>query len=100
MTRYRVEVQALPAQTFNASLGKNTLTLTLRWLTRYEVFAVSIFTAQGDTLTAGRFLLPGVDVLAGLNPPPTIDYGSLALEGDEPTPANLGINNMLVWSDG
>lgn len=100
MSRYRVEVQALPAQTFNAALGKNTLTIELQWMSRLEVFRVSILTAQQVTLTAGRYLLPNVDLLAGLYPPSDVDYGSLMLEGEQPTPINLGITNTLVWSDG
>ncbi|WJM55976.1 hypothetical protein QUC26_12870 [Pseudomonas asiatica] len=99
MSRYKVQVQALPAQTFSAPLGENTLTIELQWMVRLEVFRVNIITAAGATLTAGRFLLPGVDLLAGLYPPPSVNYGSLTLEGAQPTPGNLGIDNTLVWSD-
>jgi hypothetical protein len=99
MSRYKVDIQALPAQTFSARLGKNTLNIELQWMARLEVFRVNIRTSLGATLTAGRFLLPGVDLLAGLYPPPQISYGSLALEGDQPTPDNLGVANLLVWSD-
>lgn len=99
MSRYKVAIQALPAQTFNARLGANTLTIELQWMSRLEVFRATILTALGVTLTAGRFLLPGVDLLAGLYPPPKIAYGSLKLEGDQPTPDNLGVTNQLVWSD-
>ncbi len=99
MSRYRVEVQALPAQAFSAPLGSNTLTLELQWMARLEVFRVNISTAAGSNLTSGRFLLPGVNLLAGLYPPPKVDYGSLTLEGKQPTPDNLGIDNTLVWSD-
>lgn len=53
----------------------------------------------GSPLTMGRFLLPNIDLLAGLYPPPSISYGSLVLEGDQATPDNLGIDNVLVWSD-
>lgn len=100
MSRYSVEVQPLPAQTFSAPLGPITLTIELQWMVRLEVFGVNIFTPQGAALTLGRYLLPGVDLLKGLYPPPAVDYGSLVLEGDMPTPSNLGINNTLVWSDG
>lgn len=99
MTRYSVAVQALPAQTFVARLGKNTLTVELQWMARLEVFRVNILTALGSPLTMGRFLLPNIDLLAGLYPPPSISYGSLVLEGDPATPDNLGIDNVLVWSD-
>ena len=99
MSRYKVTVQALPAQTFSARLGANSLTIELQWMARFEVFRVNILTALGVTLTAGRVLLPGVDLLAGLYPPPQISYGSLTLEGDQPTPDNLGVANLLVWSD-
>ena len=99
MSRYKVDVRALPAQTFIARLGKNTLTIQLQWMSRLEVFRVSILTALGVPLTSGRFLLPGADLLAGLYPPPDIAYGSLTLEGAQPTPDNLGVNNLLVWSD-
>lgn len=100
MSRYKVDVQALPAQTFTAALGSNTLTIELQWMARLEVFRVNILTALGVTLTAGRFLLPDVDLLAGLYPPSDVAYGSLTLEGEQPTPDNLGVNNTLVWSDG
>ncbi|PHN61179.1 hypothetical protein AO268_03585 [Pseudomonas sp. ICMP 8385] len=99
MSRYKVTIQALPAQTLSARLGKNTLTIEMQWMTRNEVFRVNILNSLGATLTAGRYLLPDVDLLAGLYPPPEIDYGSLTLEGDLPTPENLGIDNILVWSD-
>jgi hypothetical protein len=49
--------------------------------------------------SAGRFLQPGSDLLAGLYPPPKNTYGSLILEGEQPTPDNLGVTNLLVWSD-
>ena len=99
MSRFKVELQSLPAQKFTARLGSSTLTIELQWMARAEVFRVNISTAQGISLTAGRYLLPGADLLAGLYPPPGASYGSLMLEGDMATPANLGINNMLVWSD-
>lgn len=99
MSRYQVELQPLPAQTFSAQLGGNTLTIELQWMTRLEVFRVNILASSGSTLTAGRFLLPEVDLLADLWPPPGIKYGALMLEGEQPTPSNLGIDNMLVWSD-
>lgn len=99
MSRYKVDVQPLAAQTFNAALGSNTLILELQWMVRLQVFRVDISTASGSLLTAGRFLLPGVDLLAGLYPPTKTVYGSLMLEGKQPTPENLGIDNMLVWSD-
>lgn len=99
MSRYQVGIQALPAQTFNAPLGSNTLVIELQWMASLEVFRVSISTSSGTLLTAGRFLLPNVDLLAGLYPPPKVAYGSLILEGKQPTPDNLGVDNMLVWSD-
>jgi hypothetical protein len=99
MSRYKVAVQAIPAQTFSARLGSNTLAIELQWMARLEVFRVNILTALGVPLTSGRFLLPGVDLLAGLYPPPEINYGSLTLEGEQPTPDNLGVANLLVWSD-
>lgn len=99
MSRYKVRVQALPAQTFSAQLGSNTLTFELQWMARLEVFRVNVLTAAGVTLTAGRFLHPDVDLLDGLYPPPDVAYGSLVLEGAQPTPNNLGIDNTLVWSD-
>lgn len=99
MSQYKVQVQALPAQTFSAPLGENTLTIELQWMARLEVFRVNIITATGKNLTAGRFLLPEVDLLAGLYPPPGVEYGSLLLRGSQPTPSNLGVDNTLVWSD-
>ncbi|MFK3770788.1 phage baseplate plug protein [Pseudomonas putida] len=99
MSRYQVGIQALPAQTFSAQLGSNTLVLELQWMARIEVFRVNISTAAGSVLTEGRFLLPDVDLLAGLYPPSKVAYGSLTLEGKQPTPDNLGVDNMLVWSD-
>nr|WP_314659098.1 hypothetical protein [uncultured Pseudomonas sp.] len=99
MSRYKVQVQALPAQDFTAQLGTNTLTIELQWAVRLQVFQVNIRAASGALLTAGRYLLPGVDLLAGLYPPSRVAYGSLKLEGAQPTPENLGIDNMLVWSD-
>jgi hypothetical protein len=99
MSRYKVGVQALPAQTFSARLGANTLTIELQWMSRLDVFRVNILDALGVTLTAGRFLLPGVNLLAAMYPLTETVYGQLALEGDPPTPGNLGIANQLVWTD-
>lgn len=99
MSRYGVHLQSLPAQTLTAALGGNTLTIELQWMARMGVFRVNILTAQEVMLTAGRYLQPGADLLSGLYPPPDTDYGSLILEGDEPTPDNLGVTNQLVWSD-
>lgn len=99
MSRYRVSVQALPAQTLVARLGKNALTIELQWMVRMGVFRVNVLTALGVPLTSGRFLLPKINLLAGLYPPPLVKYGSLFLEGDPATPENLGIDNILVWTD-
>lgn len=100
MTRYKVEMEALAAQEFTAPLGGHTLAIEMQWMATLEVFRVNIRTAQGKDLTLGRFLLPGVDLLAQLYPPSDENYGSLILEGAQPTPANLGVDNTLVWSDG
>jgi hypothetical protein len=99
MSRYSVSLQALPAQTLTARLGKNSLTIEIQWMVRPGLFRVNILTALGVALTSGRFLLPNVDILAGVYPPPSISYGTLSLQGDLATPANLGIDNILVWSD-
>lgn len=99
MSRYKVAIQALPAQTLSARLGNNTLVIELQWVARWEVFRVNILTPLGVILTAGRYLLPGSDLLSGLYPPPKIVYGSLTLQGDMPSPENLGVTNTLVWSD-
>ncbi|CAM3218515.1 phage baseplate plug protein [Pseudomonas fluorescens] len=99
MSRYSVSMQALPAQTLVARLGKNSLTIELQWMVRMSVFRVNILTSLGLTLTSGRYLLPNVDLLAGLYPRPSIKYGSLFLEGDLATPENLGVDNLLVWTD-
>lgn len=99
MSRFKVDIRSLPAQTISARLGKNTLTIQLQWMSRLEVFRANIMTASGVPLTSGCFLLPGVDLLAGLYPPPDITYGALTLEGAQPTPDNLGVDNLLVWSD-
>lgn len=100
MSRYKVSLEPLPAQTFTAALGGYTLTIELRWMSRLEVFRVNLYTAQGAALTLGRYLLPGVDLLAGLYPPTDANYGSLVLEGEPATPSNLGVDNMLVWTNG
>lgn len=99
MSRYSVSVQPMPAQTLVARLGKNSLTIELQWMVRLGVFRVNILTTLGVTLTSGRFLLPNVDLLSGLYPPPAIHYGSLSLVGSLATPENLGVDNTLVWSD-
>lgn len=68
-------------------------------MVRLGLFRVNILSALGEPLTMGRFLLPNIDLLAGLYPPPSMIYGSLALEGDVATPDNLGIDNILVWTN-
>lgn len=100
MDKYKVEISALPSQKLTATLGSSTFILSLQWQVTAKVFRVDIADAQGVILTAGRYLLPDINLLAGLYPIPSVDYGNLYLSGEPATPDNLGIDNMLVWSDG
>lgn len=79
-------------QRFRVQLGNHYLILRLRWLTLYRYFCVDIY-EEGEPVTLGRALLPGINLLDGLN----TGIGTIILRGDEPTPDNLGIDNQLQW---
>jgi len=96
MTRYRIPLENGSAyQTFTANLGGRNIEFRLHWQTLYGYFLVGIY-ENGEPITLGRGLNPGIDLLGGLNQ----DIGSLTLEGRQPTIRNLGIENRLIWDDG
>lgn len=79
-------------QRFRVQLGNHYLVFRLRWLTMYRYFCVDIY-ESGVPVTLGRALLPGINLLDGLN----TGIGKIILRGVEPTPENLGIDNQLQW---
>ena len=98
MSIYTIPLAAVPAQTLSCQLGANNLRLKIQWMTRFDKFRVDISYVNGELITAGRVMNVGVNMLDGLFP--RASMGALVLLGDEPTPANLGIDNELVWTDG
>lgn len=79
-------------QRFRVQLGNHYLVFRLRWLTLHRYFCVDIY-ESGEPVTLGRALLPGINLLDGLN----TRIGKIILRGEEPTPENLGIDNQLQW---
>lgn len=75
---------------FTIDLGVR-LQVRLDWLTRWGYYHVELYREE-SLLLAGRGLHPGVDLLSDLS----LGVGSLYLDGEEPTPANLGEANTLV----
>lgn len=98
MSIYTIPIDPVPAQTLSCQLGGNSVRIKIQWMTRFNKFRVDISYVNGRTITQGRVMNVGVNMLDGLYPRANI--GSLVLLGDDPTPANLGIDNELVWSDG
>lgn len=76
---------------FRVNLGGTVVRVRVNWLTRYEYFTVDLSDDSGP-LISGRGLHPQVNLLEG-----TGLGGSLYIEGDEPTPDNLGVNNKLRY---
>lgn len=76
---------------FQIDLGTRSFTLRLCWSARYGLYNVDIYDGD-DPVTLGRALHPEVDLLHGLN----LGLGKLYLEGEAPTPENLGIANRLI----
>lgn len=80
-----------PFLKFQIDLSGVLVAIHLRWQARYDLYSVDIY--DGDKpITLGRALHPGIDLLHGLN----LGLGKLYLEGEEPTPSNLGIANKLI----
>ncbi|HDS6411025.1 TPA: hypothetical protein QHZ98_003833 [Klebsiella oxytoca] len=79
-------------QRFRVQLGNHYLVFRLRWLTLYRYFCVDVY-ENGEPVALGRALLPGINLLDGLN----TGIGQIILRGVEPTPENLGIDNQLQW---
>jgi len=80
-------------QRFSVSNGGAVLMLEISWMTRFKYFVVNVRRANGAAVTLGRALHPQVDLLNGLS----AGLGSIRLEGADPTPENLGIDNRMVW---
>lgn len=96
MAQYRIPLQASGAYPrFTVYLSGRTLEFRLRWLTLYGFLAVDIY-EDGQPITLGRGLNPGVNLLAGLN----TGLGAITLEGGAPTLSNIGTANQLVYDDG
>lgn len=77
---------------FTASLGQQ-YRFQLNWLTTYRYFVVTVTDGTGKRLTSGRGLHVGSNIMSecrGFS-------GTLKIEGSTPTPANLGVDNQLVW---
>lgn len=88
-----VPLAAVPFQRFSVSSGGVVLQFEINWLTRFRYFVVNIRRPNGEPVTLGRALHPQVDLLNGLS----AGLGSIRLEGSDPTPENLGIDNRMVW---
>lgn len=78
---------------FRVNLGGTVVRVRVNWLTRYEYFTVDLSTDEGP-LVLGKGLHPQVDLLEGTGVP-----GRLYIEGAEPTPDNLNVDNKLRYEE-
>ena len=99
MPSFIIPLEPLAAQSFNAQLGDNLVRFRIQWMTRFDKFRMDMYASNGQAISEGRILHPGIDLFAGIYPP-GVSYGRLMMVGDLPTPDNLGIDNQLVWSNG
>ena len=101
MAQYSISLLQESAQVFSVQLGANLIRISIQWMERYKVFRMDASLQNGTVITAGRIMNIGADLFSDVYPTPASNIsGSLTLIGDEPTPANLGLNNTLVWSNG
>lgn len=101
MASYTIDLLPVAAQTFQAQLGDNLLTLKIQWMERVEAFRVDISASDGTAITSGRTLAVGTNLFNAVYPTPDDDeYGVLMLTGDEPTVETLGVYSALVYTDG
>lgn len=81
-------------QRFKTELSGRLIRFELRWLEQYQFYAVDLY--EGDeTITQGRGLHPGMNLVAGL----LTGLGAIYLEGEAPTINNLGVDNKLRYDD-
>lgn len=65
----------------------------LDWNTSFSYFMVTIKNSNGERIIAGRGLHVGTNIMDGVR-----DFsGTLTIEGEKPTPENLGTSCKLVW---
>ena len=65
----------------------------LDWNTTHSFFMVSISDANGKKIVSCRGLHLGVNIMDGI----TSFNGTLKIEGEPPTPYNLGVSCKLIW---
>lgn len=75
---------------FRTTLGGVTLGFRFDWLTRWGYYNVEV-TRGSEVIARSRALHPDIDLLEGLG----LGIGRLYLDGAAPTPANLGVTNVL-----
>lgn len=101
MTSYKIDLLSVAAQNISAPLGKNNLRMKIQWQERFGYFRIDISDQSGKILTAGRVMNIGAELLSQIYPSnESAGYGSMKMEGSQPTPENLGIDNNLVWNNG
>lgn len=95
MTISRIPLTAgLPYQRFSVQLSGRLIEFELRWMAQYAFFAVNLF-EDGEPITLGRGLNPGINLVKGLNS----GLGAIYLEGRQPTINSLGERNRLLYDD-
>lgn len=85
--------QGAAHQRFRVNLDGESVEIRLNWLTRFGYYTVDI-TVNGERQASGRGLHPEVNLLEG-----TDVGGQLYIKGAQPTPANLTIDNRLVYEE-
>lgn len=80
-------------QRFRVNLDGRSVEVRLNWLTRFGYFSVDI-DVEGERQASGRGLHPEINLLEG-----TDVEGALYIKGLQPTPANLTVDNSLVYEE-
>jgi len=78
---------------FRVNLDGTVVSVRLNWLTRFEYYSVDLFVDDAPVAT-GRGLHPEINLLEN-----TDIEGRLYLEGAQPTPKNLNVDNRLRYEE-
>lgn len=94
MSRFKIPLpQNEPFIKTSVTLGDSEYELSLDWSYNGEFYRVRLLSEGVELPVGGKGLNPGVDLLETLK----LGIGKLYLEGEQPTLANLSLDNRLVY---
>ena len=94
MSRFKMPLpQNEPYITTTVVLGEDEYEMHLDWSYNGEFYRVRLLSEGVELPVGGKGLNPGVDLLETLK----LGIGKLYLEGEQPTLANLSLDNRLVY---